>query len=133
MNHYYTLDLELWQNSDEARAEAEKIFDFEPIPKDNLLLKKHTIDVMFSIQGRFYNYIDFLQKFFVKQFKHKLQSLENQKAFLVPVISYVVEFDGTEEILQQEDLLEEAFVAYIQNLVQENTNLFHRFIFKVNA
>jgi hypothetical protein len=62
MNHYYTLDLELWQDSDEARAEAEKIFDFEP-----------------------------------------------------------------------KDLLEEAFVAYIQNLVQENTNLFHRFIFKVNA
>jgi len=51
MKTYYTLEVEVWNDSLEAREEAQKILNQEPISKENLLLAKYKKSVVAFLQS----------------------------------------------------------------------------------
>lgn len=118
MKTYYTLEIEVWKDSLEAREEAQKILNRAPISKKNLLLAKHKKSVVALLQSPSYSFISMAYKTYCNYFKKK-----QKKALLVPVITLVVEANKDTEPKNFEMLQKE---------LETNTNLIHRFMFFVN-
>jgi hypothetical protein len=117
MKKFYTLEIELWKNSFEAREEAHKVLNQEPIDKTNLLLATHRKGVIATLESMTYPFVAMAYKTFRKQLK------KQKKALLVPVITLVIEAN--------KDTEPENF-AKLQKELEADTNLFHRFMFYVN-
>lgn len=118
MKKFYTLEVELWNDSLEAREEAYKILNQEAIDKTNLLLAKHRKGVIATFESMSYPLVAVAYKTFCRLFKKN-----QKKALLVPVITLVVEAN--------KDTEPENF-AKLQKELEADTNLFHRFMFYVN-
>jgi len=117
MKTYYTLEVEVWNDSLEAREEAQKILNQEPISKENLLLAKYKKSVVAFLQSPNYSFISMAYKTYCNYFK------KQKKVFLVPVITLVVEANKDTEPENFETLQKE---------LETNPNLIHRFMFFVN-
>lgn len=117
MKKIYILEVELWENSLEAREEAYKILNQEPIDKTNLLLATHRKGIIATLESISYPFVAMAYKTFCKKLK------KQSKALLVPVITLVVEAN--------KDTEPENFVK-LQKELEADTNLFHRFMFYVN-
>jgi|GEM_PF-5904014 hypothetical protein len=117
MKKFYTLEIELWNESRDAREEAQRILNQEPIDKTNLLLATHRKGVIAFMESLSYPFIAMAYKTFCKYLK------KQKKVLLVPVITLVVEAN--------KDTEPENFVK-LQKELEADTNLFHRFVFYVN-
>ncbi|WP_448529636.1 hypothetical protein [Raineya sp.] len=117
MKKFYTLEIELWNESRDAREEAQRILNQEPIDKTNLLLATHRKGVIAFMESLSYPFIAMAYKTFCKYLK------KQKKVLLVPVITLVVEAN--------KDTEPENFVK-LQKELEADTNLFHRFMFYVN-
>lgn len=117
MKKFYTLEVEIWNESREAREEAHKILNQEPIDKTALLLATHRKGVIATLESISYPFVAMAYKIFCKQLK------KQKKALLVPVITLVIEAN--------KDTEPENFVK-LQKELENDTNLFHRFMFYVN-
>jgi hypothetical protein len=117
---YYTLEIELWENSEEAQAEAKRIFSAENIDKNNLLLAKHTKKVLAKMESSYHHLINIAFTRFSKLFAGKIPS----DCLIVPVITLIV------EINTQKDL----DMGKVQEFVKtEKNKLFHRFVLEIQS
>lgn len=117
MKKFYTLEIELWHESREAREEAYKILHQESIDKTNMLLIKYRKGIIATMESSSYAIISMAYKMYCKYFQ------KQSKALIVPVITLVIEAN--------QDTEPEDFVK-LQKDLETSTALFHRFMFYVN-
>jgi hypothetical protein len=117
---YYTLEIELWENSEEAQAEAKRIFSAENIDKNDLLLPKHTKKVLAKMESSYHHLIHIAFTRFSRLFAGKITN----DCLIVPAITLVV------EINTQKDLDMDKVQEFVKN---EKNKLFHRFSLEIQS